>query len=129
MSECVHKWRVNTEGIIRCTKCNADGVDLIIEVHKENADLQQQLTTAQEENVRLRKALQEMVDHEYIIPTSLIDKVKEALSTPPSGGLSELIDAVGKYLQSRTGFMDDGAAKARSYKDMKHAYNKVIGGE
>lgn len=102
----------------------------------------------QEENVRFRRLLKELYNdvkecdqvlledgtHYYEvgrIDLSFMKEVEHALSTLPTGGLSELVEAVGKRIEK-----DCNTKKERNKycglcnsNELCQAYNKVIGGE
>jgi hypothetical protein len=114
---------------------------------KEIVFLQQQLTTAAANEARLRSALEQSrsyiydtadtgkVSNEYVKRVAAVmQTIDKALSTPPSGGLSELVEAVGGicslYDQESNCHIMAFAEKMIEAHDRLHkAYTKVIGGE
>jgi hypothetical protein len=97
-----------------------------IDAYEREPDLKQQLTTAQEENVRLRRVIDGCLNYKSTCAETR-EKMRQALSTPPSGGLSELVEAVGA-LHGESGHEYDQRT-ASAIANVVQAYNKVIGGE
>jgi hypothetical protein len=97
----------------------------------------------QEESAILRSALEKcrvfisgMVFNECIYPIDVLKNIEaqaeHALSTPPSGGLSELVDCVSKIINHLDYLSEGNEPDDEFYDDranLKMAYNKVIGGE